>query len=412
MNSSESTTVLQEIHRLLQPHEDVVGQLEMKSDYLSTKLGGKLFVIRVRIENDPGAHPSIAHAHVIVESEQTDLMHGQLDACVLGIDSDRQEALKNAASNWFEAAAGPIFSLFHARPVLNAEHFNGGEPWSVSGAHGFAGPLIVRFGADESIGAKLVERPLFQFAPEMAPPGIIHLTKATLNVDSHRWCRTIEVDGHAATYRDAAWNAEVPAPKQMIASRFATFHYADQPEKAAARQLLDDVIKKYVLVFARTRDMGQTRIQMMKAGQPEALVDRVDHFLTLALGRAIITGDMPIQHAVTYHRVLPSGEMLCDIPLMSEPAFARGKALAGELARSQLEVVKQLALCSAEVNAINNLLNAGGKLENCQASPFIVPDLGTTNEAFERALQMRAKQHSHPRTSKAPKTTTPWWKFW
>ena len=412
MNSAESTVVLQEIQRLLQPHEDVAGQLEMESDCLATKLDGKRFVIRARIENDPNAHPSLAHVHVIVESEQTELMNGSLDACVLGIDADRQEALKNAASNWFTAAAGPVFSLFHARPVLNAQHFSGEEPWGVSGTHGFAGPLIVRFESDEALVTKLFEQPLFQFAPEMAPPGVIHLAKATLNVNSNRWCRTIEVDGHAATYRDDAWNADAPVPKQIIASRFATFHYADQPDRIAARQLLDDVIRNYVQVFARTQAIEKTRIQMIQSGHPEPVVDRVDRFLTLALGRALITGNMPIQHATTYHRVLPAGEMLCDVPLISEPAFARGIALAGELSQSYLEAVKQLALCSAEVNAINNLLNKGGKLENCQGSPFIVPDLGTTNKAFERALRFQANQHSQARATTNKETAKPWWKFW
>lgn len=411
MSSADSSVVLQEIQRLLQPHPEVVGELKMGTDCLRTELGGKGFVIGARIESDPRAHPSIAHVHVIVESEHNDL-NGHLDACVLGIDPNREAALKGAASSWFTAAAGPIFSLFHARPVLNAEHFSGTEAWGVRGAQGFVGPLVTRFGGDDSLGAQLLETPLFQFAPEIAPPGIIHLAKMTLNVVSKSWCRTLEVDGHLTTYRDTNWDARISPPKEMLASRFATFHYADQPKTISERQLLDDIIREYVKVFSHEQNLEKTYSKLVDSGRPEAIVDRVGHFLALAIGRALVTANLPIHHASTYHRVLLSGEMLRDIPLMSEPAFARGLMLVDELSQSQLEAVKRLALSSAEVNAVNNLLNSGGELEDCKGSPFIIPDLGTMNEAFERALSIYFSQTPDMSSGLSNAAKKPWWKFW
>lgn len=412
MSSNDIAVVLKQIEKLLEPHTDVVGELICHSDYISTKLKGVEHTIRVKIVDDSNMHASMAHAHVIVESSQIDLK-GYLDACVLGIDSKREAALKDAADYWFTAAAGPIFSLLHARPVLNAQHFCGDETWGVEGVHGFVGPLIVRLSSDESLAEKLIKESLFQYSSSLAPPGLVHLAKTTLNVVNGKWSRTIEVDGHQASYCDRAWNTQVVVPKQAVASRFATFHFGNQAEKVKQRQSLDDAIRKYVEIFEAHQDAAKICQALIEAGHSADTVDRVDNFITLAFGRALITDRMPFQPAQTYHRVMPSGELRYDVPLMSEPAFARSLVLSDELARTHLETVKELALWSAEIDAINNLLNAGGKLEDCQGCPFLIPDLGTPSEVYEQAVQSefasRAQQQSMSAKTKIGK---PWWKFW
>lgn len=119
---------------------EIVGHPVLAGGDLST-FDGQL-KLTVSIHDDPGAHPSLAHCHVLAEIADR---VSQLDACTLGISPERQEALVQAGQNWIDLAGGPIFSLFHAAPVLQCEHFDGTEAWGVDGCHGFAGPLCARF---------------------------------------------------------------------------------------------------------------------------------------------------------------------------------------------------------------------------------------------------------------------------
>jgi hypothetical protein len=405
VTEQEDVLIIREIHRLLLPHTDIVGLIELDGDRLTTRIEGQQLAITAKVITDQDAHSSVAHAHIIVATDDEELF-GNLEACVVGINLDRHTALRNTAESWFTSAAGPIFSLFHARPVLDAIHFDGEEVSGVRGAHGFAGPLTVRMASEEFPADRLLEQPMFQYVPEMAPPGIVHLAKVTLQVRAQRWHRTIEVDGHQAVYADASWDAGQPPPRQVVASRFATFHYANQPEVVETRRVLDEVICDYVRQFDQERDTNRARNALVNAGRPEKVVDRVDHFLRLALGRVIITNNMPFHAAMTYHRVQPSGELKLNEPLMEEPAFVRGMALAGALADGPLlEATRELALCSAEVDVINQALNAGSRLEDCHADPFLIPDLGTSREVFSKAVECLRYQPEHP-------SKKPWWKIW
>lgn len=406
MIDHEGSIVLAEIHSQLSAHPEEVGVLNLHSDHLTATHGKHRLVISVQVHADPDLHQDLAHAHAVVETDEGDLS-GHLNACVIGTDPDRAAALKQTARSWVEAVAGPIFSLLHARPVLGADHFDGTDPGGVSGTHGFAGPLILRLSSEKFPAERLLDRPLFDFAPELAPAGVIHLAKATLGVKEGRWQRTIEVDGHQAAYVDAAWDAGMAAPQQVVASRFAVFHYADRPEFVTARRLLDEIIREYVKVFDHERDLQQTAQKLIQAGYPANIVDRVDHFLTLALGRALITSSLPFQPNEYYHRVLPSGELRRDNRLLHEPAYARGLMLADELARGPyLDAVKNLALYSAEVHAVNSLLNAGSRLEDCRSAPFLIPDFDTSGETFTRAVREALQPAPEP-----PKKA-PWWKLW
>src|SRR6478735_7728638 len=96
--SEESTYVLQVIHDELQKlGTDVVGRLEVRGDMLAAYDGQML--LQAEFRSDPGAHPAIAHCHVVARIGRTSLTD-PLDACVTGIDPDRKNGLAKAAQNW------------------------------------------------------------------------------------------------------------------------------------------------------------------------------------------------------------------------------------------------------------------------------------------------------------------------
>ncbi len=107
---------------------------------------------------------------------------------------------------------------------------------------------------------------------------------------------------------------------------------------------------------------------------PPAIMSRIYTFITLAFGRHVLLNQMPVKKPSTFHRVLLSGEVELDVPLMSQPTFARSLILAQELADDGYhEILEQLALRSAEVGVLNDLLHKGSKLQHAQILPIVVP---------------------------------------
>jgi hypothetical protein len=179
--------------------------------------------LRVALVRSEGTHPAIAHAHVITQIGRGPV--AVLDACVVGINNERNLALADAARVWVGLAAAPILSLLHARTVLGADHFTGGEKWGVPGYHGFVGPAGVRrFGEDSIDPNAFAEAPLFSGTAELTPGGTVHLVKATLEATDGRWRRTLEIDGHTASHTDENWPFDVPVPASaVICTRFAVY---------------------------------------------------------------------------------------------------------------------------------------------------------------------------------------------
>jgi hypothetical protein len=185
----DSNYLLQVIRGELQRQGDaLVRRLELNGDSLIAYNGQLGLTAEVR--SDPGHHPSIAHCHVTAVIGRTSF-RGPLDACVMGIHADRRQGVALAAKNWVTNVGGTLFSLLHAKPVMNAAHFDRGGSTGVPGCHGFVGPL-------SGLNVRALKNPelilnaeLFDCAAAMAPPGIVHLAKVVLagqedqNVDAN-----------------------------------------------------------------------------------------------------------------------------------------------------------------------------------------------------------------------------------
>ncbi|MCA9059351.1 MAG: hypothetical protein KDA85_12665, partial [Planctomycetaceae bacterium] len=285
--------------------------------------------IRASVHDDPGQHPNLAHCH-IVTSLGTDLS-GHLDACVVGIGADRGLALKQAATYWVESVSGVILSALHCRPVLNTAHFSGNEMQGVKGAHGFAGPLSTRIADPKLKLSMLADRSVFEFAAEIAPPGIVHLAKVTLQSDGRGgWKRTLEVDGHRASFQDRNWQGPPITGSQSIVSQFALFHFTDTPKWSDQRERLDTDIRDFVVSFAECRDTYVAGDRLVSAGCPSAIAHQIVLLTPVAFARTVFE-DLGVQFAPSYYVADKTGKPGPELPLMGEPVFARSMILGKEL---------------------------------------------------------------------------------
>jgi hypothetical protein len=427
--SPEASAVLRAVRDELDRHpKDVVGPLDLAGDVLSV-FDGRMRLSAIVI-NDPGAHPSLAHAHVVADIGAPGFDTGgpaaRFDACVVGIDADRGRALAGCARHWMAAAAGPLFSLLHAAPVLGAAHFDGSEPFGVAACHGFVGPMVARMFEKELDLSALQDARLFDYADALAPPGLVHLAKVTLEATDGGWNRTLAIDGHQAVHSDVNWDSGLVAPAHGLVSQFAVFHYGERPAAVEERRRVDDAIRQFVRAFHDTGNTDRAAEVLESRGVPAELVHRVAPFLPLALGRVIV-GDMGPTFSPDFLRVRPDGGAE-RLRLMREPVFARSSALARELLSGELlEPAKALAFTGPEVNAINSALHAGSKPQNLVLSPAIVPERGVTPDVVNRAiaqLQQRPPSPGEPRAASRParpipahpdratKPAKPWWRFW
>ena len=405
--ASEASLVLQAIHDELANHPaDTVGGLTLSEDVLSAT-SGKLRLTAI-VHRDPGAHPSLAHAHVVAEIGFGN-QAARLEACVVGIHTDRGEALANSGRNWVAAVAGPIFSLLHAKPVLDAEHFNGSEPWGIAGCHGFVGPVIARLFENEVDLSPLHDAPTFDYADALAPPGLVHLAKVTLEATSEGWRRSLEIDGHEAVHFDAKWDTGLPPAKQGLLSQFAIFHCGDRPQAIEHRRQVDKAIRRFVAAFQETGDTDKATDLLEALGFDAALVHDANCFVPVALGR-VIFGSLGPKFSPDFMRINRDASTQI-LRLMRQPVYARTTALAPELLSGQLmDAAKSLALTSAEINAINSALHAGSNPRNLILSPPIMPDQGVSRSAMEEAI--RRLQQSAVRPPPPIEPAKPWWRIW
>jgi hypothetical protein len=168
---------------------------------------------------------SSLHAHVICWLPNPTAPDGKdkLDACVYGYGAMIDDAAKQAAEVWLRLVGAPVLSCLAARPVLDADHFEGNEEWGVPGGHGFVGPLALRGKCDTIDSDILARSNAFRFDGYPRDERC-HLAKATLLGQDGRWTRNLEIDGHAFTHADEDWALGPPAPQSpVVCIRFAVF---------------------------------------------------------------------------------------------------------------------------------------------------------------------------------------------
>ena len=387
---SETTILLQEIaDHLGQMDSEAVGNMDLSEETLSL-CDGKLKLTACS-HDEPNSPPSMAHVHIIANAEEVVQGGFCLEACMIGISSGREEALKQAGRNWVNLVAGPTLSLIHKKPVLNAEPFEGTEKWGVRRCRGFVGPLMVRMldnPEDTSDANHLGEASFFDYVSELAPSGVYHLAKAVVQADpEHGWIRSIEIDGHEVSYTDSAWTDAPSIPKQrLIGSRFATFHYADQKEHVTLRAKLDETIQTFVSYCQKfDYDIDHVAETLTAEGYEEGLLDRLIFMLPLAFGRNVLS-NLGVKLSPFYIDVTKEGHS--EELLMHDVPYARSLAIGAELSQSeQSEAFKRLALLSSEVSAANKALQSNCKLEDLELLPPVVPGPGVDQENVDHAVQ-------------------------
>jgi len=154
----------------------------------------------------------------------------------------------------------------------------------------------------------------------------------------------------------------------------------------------DDLVTRAVAVFVNnpTADFETLRAALVSDGMSQAEAAAVLEFVPLAFGRAFLNG-MGIEFPNYYVRVDANGKEVERKQLVQEPLylFASMQAPLVMMLQGQ-EAFTAIATRSAEVDAVNNALNAGADPAGLVAAPPTMM-AGSTGASGE---------------------SKPWWKFW
>lgn len=381
---SEAQLVLQAIHERLEAEPvDIASPLTLEEG-LVTLLAGDI-ELRVEVQHDEGAHPAIAHAHVLVTMGDDE---EPLDASVVAVHPDRARALAAVGHTFCDLVAGPVLSMGHGRPVLGALPFDGRTPNANHGigtGHGYIGPRAVR-GLADGAPDPFAGLPSFEFATALAPPRLTHIAKAVFDVRAdQRIRRTLEVDGHTASHVDAPWHPEREAPANIIGLHFAVFRFGEPGPTAKAHRGIDEAIEAFVEHFAATRDRDAAADQLAASGVAPALVHELRLFVPAAFARVVFGDGLPL--SPTFTRVRRDGWTDEGVPFMGERPFARALVTGRARLETHEAIARALALASSEVGAIHHALEAGTPLDRLQPLPPLVPDPDVPLEVLERVAQ-------------------------
>lgn len=385
---SESRVVLAAIHDDLSCDAfPETCDLILEDDRLTIRSGAA--AIGVEVRNDEGAHPHLAHVHVIVEST-LDAPHVgdgggpvRFEACVAGIHRDRKRALQDAAKAWFVSAAPPILSSLVDHPVLGAELFEQGD------AVGFQGPLSFRLLPDDyDLANDAWDRAeLFAHAGALAPPEPWQLVKSTLEAGESGWRRRLEFSGHAVSHQDAPESLPA-APSHGVAHRFVALRLRNP----LARRQIDEAIRLFVETVGETGTASAAENRLLAADYDADLVRQVAAYVPLAIGREVLTA-IGVRVASMYVVALHTGEPLEGQLLLDEPVFARTAMLARREQRFAWQTpewfaaLKQVAVLGPEVGAVQQAIESGARPDALRLSPPIIPGPGADRAACERVAR-------------------------
>jgi hypothetical protein len=252
----------------------------------------------------------------------------------------------------------------------------------------------------------------FRFAAESAAPRRVHLAKATIaSKGKAGWTRDLEIDGHEASYHDADWPAGVRGPDMGFLTRFAVFEFPRNSAEIRRRAELDRTIRYFAENYPKYESVDKLMEAMVSQGFDPDLVHETESFSTIAFGRSLFE-HAGVQYSPTVIRARRDGRVETDVPLMSIPAYARARALAGELHDTmKQDDFRSLCLYNAESNAILNGMEAqGDKIDLSQFTmlPCVVPDRGVSDQTMDLAM---AKLNPQVARNRKPRKK-PWWKFW
>lgn len=183
-----------------------------------------------------------------------------------------------------------------------------------------------------------------------------------------------------------------------------------QGENAPATTPEGAVVRLAEIVAPRA-EFGEDEIYaaMAEAGIPGPVADRAYKLLQTAWGRAFLRR-LKVQLSSDYIWFNGAGDVVESGPLESDPYFVAAWQLAGQYAGSP--GFQRLAVMSADVHAVNSLLQRGSKPENCVTSTAAFFLEAPTPVGRQKAMEMLRQKA----TAAAPKPPAPvkkpWWQFW
>jgi hypothetical protein len=386
----------------------------------------QLFDGRVTLRSElsdagPPDQDNCVHAHVFTTLHEHD--DEVLDACLFGMGDDRDGALKQAAVIWLTAVAGPIKSFLDNKPICmtcqagvqGGDAANGYSPgdYGLPGLRAYVGPSISRgFDQDQGIESALDDaKPWFRYAAESAAPRRVHLAKCTLvYTKDEGWRRELEIDGHDVSHHDPHWPAPAPRSRFGYMTRFAVFEFPLNSKEIARRAELERTIRHFGENYGKHESVDRLTDEMVRQGFDPDLVHETESIATIAFGR-IFFEQAGVQYSSTIIRARRDGRIETEVPLMSIPAYSRGRAIAAQLRNTMPEDnFQSLCLYSAESNGIIQAMDSVGDgldLTQMKMYPCVVPDRGVSDQTMDAAFA--ALQELVDRSAAKKK---PWWKFW
>ena len=155
------------------------------------------------------------------------------------------------------------------------------------------------------------------------------------------------------------------------------------------RAELERTIRHFAENFSKYGSIDHLMEEMVRQGFDPDLVHETESISTIAFGRVFFE-HAGVQYSPTVIRARRDGRVEMDVPLMSIPAYCRGRALAARLRETMpKDDFQSLCLYSAESDAIVQAMEAEGdklNLAEMKAFPCVVPDRGLSDQTMNAAL--------------------------
>jgi hypothetical protein len=417
---SDADRLLDLIEESVVEHGGDLGGWTRRSDDGLQLFDGRV-TLRAELHDEEQGRRDVVHTHLLATLHEHDAE--VLDACVFGMGNDRDSAVAQAAGVWMMCVAGPIKSFIDNKPVCMTcqAGVQGGDAsagysrgdYGLPGLRAFVGPSIARGFKDDQAGMAFDDsKPWFRYAAQSAAPRPIHLAKATVQFSAEAgWLRELEIDGHEVSHRDRDWPGGNSGLEFGYATRFAVFEFPRNSSEIERRAELDRAIRYFAEHLAAAESADQLMEEMVRQGFDADLVHEVESVSTIAFGRLLFESH-GVKYAPSVIRARRDGGVETDVPLMSIPAYSRGRAIAAKLRETMPEKAFQaICLYTAESNALSQAIQASDNIDlrEVQMFPCIVPDRGVSNETM--AAAMTALNAMVERKRPAPSIKR-WWKFW
>ena len=399
---------------------DLGGWTQLTEDSLKI-FDGRVTLSALIDEPEDNDVPGMIHAHVLAVLHEYD--DEVLDTCLIGVGDDMKSCLAEVALIWMTCVAGPIRSFLDNTPVCmtcQAGVVDGDVSqgdYGLPGLRAYVGPYTTRMIEDESITETIDDqKPWFRYAAESASPKSVHLAKVTFSAnDEDGWDRQLEIDGHEVSHSDPNWPAGVAIPDVGFLTRFAVFEFPRNSQAIKQRAELDKIIRFFITNYHKFKSVDDLMRQMFQQGMDRETVCEVESISTLAFTR-IIFESHGVEFPSVVYRARKDGRIEKDVPLMSLPAFSRGRAIIAELSDDlSEEEFQSICLYSAEAHAILNSMENDDSIDlnSISLAPSLVPEFGVSNETMDRGLKMIMQvAEDSPTEEPSPTKKKPWWKFW